>query len=255
MKSRKVTLTIIITLIVIIIIGIAASIVSQRPASAMEYMQLGRDERIKYAQERYSEFTKKEGQEFEVLVSFKYIPSDDICKLLSTQDNIISAFHCFDLNGECAIGSYTQCKGKDINKVVDDYYSSVYMLVDGQIDSYADYVESLKSSHNINTDFEADERLNEVADTYGKLIDTSPIEVNDEQKKPDMTLEDELRDAEHLLNQFILQKESMENGCFYIYGIRLVMSGADVKALLSNDAVLLIEILDFDNNDLITPIK
>lgn len=47
----------------------------------------------------------------------------------------------------------------------------------------------------------------------------------------------------------------MENGDFFIYGIRLVMTGAEVEELLSSDIVALVEVLDFDNNDLVTPIR
>ena len=40
-----------------------------------------------------------------------------------------------------------------------------------------------------------------------------------------------------------------------IYGIRIVMTGAEIDALLSSDTVALVEILNFDNNSLITPIR
>ncbi len=254
MLKKKAPFFILVSVVVIVAVVLAGTL---RPmtASAAEYMQLSKESRMEYAQDRYTEFAANPDKEYEILISFNEVPYKEIAALLSGQSNIIAAFHCFEANGECAIGGYTECEGKVAEKVIEDYYSSIYNLVVGQIESYDNFVEELKKSYEVDTDFVADEGANEPDDTYGKKIDTFPVEVNGKSKEPCMTLEDELRDAEHSLTQFVLQKEAMDNGDFYIYGIRLVMTGAEIEELLSSDNVALVEILDFDNNNLITPIR
>ena len=88
-----------------------------------------------------------------------------------------------------------------------------------------------------------------------KEIDTSPITIEDPIKEPDVTLEDELTEAEQSYFQFVAQKNAMDNGDFHVYGIRLIMTGEAIEEILVNDWVELIEILDFDNNKVISPIR
>lgn len=254
MLKKKTPLFIIVS-VVIIVAAVLVGTLRPATASAAEYMQLSKESRMEYAQERYAEFAANPDKEYEILISFNEVPYKEIAALLSEQSNIISAFHCFEANGECAIGGYIDCEGKIAEEVIEDYYASVYNLVIGQIESYDDFIEELRKAYEVDTDFVADEGANELDDTYGKEVDTSPVEVSGEGKEPCMTLEDELLEAEYSLTQFILQKEAMENGDFFIYGIRLVMTGAEVEELLSSDIVALVEVLDFDNNDLVTPIR
>ena len=214
--------------VVAIVSIILANSVFPLHTNASKYMQLSKGSRIEYAQKRYEEFTNHPDKEFEVLISFREVPYTEISALLAGQGNIISAFHCFEANGECAIGGYTECEGKSAEKVIEDYYENIYNLVTGQVEGYDDYIEGLKKS-------------------YG-----SDEEANTE---PNIALETALIDAEHSLKQFVLQKEAMDRGEFYIYGIRLVMTGAEIDKLIASDVVALVEILDFDNNNLLTPIK
>lgn len=254
MHKKKVPLFIFVSIVAIIAVVLVGTL---RPvtASAAKYMQLSKESRVEYAQARYAQFAANPDKEYEILISFNEVPYTEIAALLSGQSNIISAFHCFEADGECAIGSYTECEGKVAAQVIEDYYSSIYNLVVGQIESYDNFVEELKKSYEVDTYFVADEGATKSDDTYGKKIDTSPVEVNGKSKEPCMTLEDELRDAERSLTQFVLQKEAMDNGDFYIYGIRLVMTGAEIEELLSSNTVALVEILDFYNNNLLTPIR
>ena len=254
MYKKKTTLFILVS-VVVIVAAVLASTLRPVTASAAEYMQLSKENRKEYAQERYAEFAANPDKKYEILISFNEVPYTEIATLLSGQSNIISAFHSFEANGECAMGGYTECEGKLAEQVIEDYYASIYNLVVGQIESYDDFIEELRKAYEVDTDFVADEGANELDDTYGKEVDTSPVEVSGEGKEPCMTLEDELLEAEYSLTQFILQKEAMENGDFFIYGIRLVMTGAEVEELLSSDIVALVEVLDFDNNDLVTPIR
>ncbi len=64
---------------------------------------------------------------------------------------------------------------------------------------------------------------------------------------------DALKEAERRLTQLILQKEAMENGDFMISGIRLKATGENISKLLGYEKIALIEILEFDNNSLISP--
>ena len=192
-------------------------------------MQLSKENRFEYAQKRYEEFTNNPDTEFEVLISFKIARHTDIIALLSDQDNIISVFHCFRYRfGENAGDGYTECEGKDAKQVFENYYDNIYSSVVGQVEFYDEYIESLKES------FGYDEEGN---------------------TEPNIALETALNDAEKALAQYIMQKEAMELEGFHIYGVRLVMTGAEISELITSDAVALVEILDFDNNDLITPIK
>ncbi|MBR3845868.1 MAG: hypothetical protein IKM40_04790 [Clostridia bacterium] len=254
MLKRKELLLIFIILVAIVAVVVGCTI--HLPiASAAEYMKLSKASRIEYAKESYSEFSSNPDKEYEILISFNKANYKEIADLLSGQDNIISAFHCFEANGECAVGGYVECKGKTAEKVIEDYFSSIYNLVVGQIETYDDFVAELKKSYEVENGSISDNSTNDSYDTYGKEVDTSPIEITGEGKEPCMTLEDELRDAEHSLEQFLLQKEAMDNGDFYIYGIRLLMTGAEIEKILSDENVLLVEILNFDNNNLIVPIR
>ena len=228
MLKKKVPLFIFVSVIAILLITLACTL---RPVSvsAAEYMGLSKESRVEYAQDRYGVFAANPNKKYEILISFNEVPYAEIATLLSGQSKVISAFHCFEANGECAMGSYTECEGKAAEQVIEDYYANIHNLVAGQIESYDDYVEALKKSFGVDT--------------------------NEESKEPNIALENALRDAERSHAQFLLQKEAMDNGDFCIYGIRIVMTGTEIDALLSSDTVALVEILNFDNNSLITPIR
>jgi len=256
MITKKVSFLTIVSIVVIIAV-LASTFVFMRPVSvsAAEYVRFDKETRVKFAQERYCEFSSNPEKKYEVLVSFKNVPYKEISSLMAGEDNIISAFHCFEANGECAVGGYTECEGKNAERVVEDYYASIYNLISGQIESYDGFVAGLRKSFGFDDGFAEEKQAYDLPDTFGKEIDTSPIIIEDSQKEPDMTIEEALQDASHSLAQFVLQKEAMDNGDFYIYGMRLVMTGSEIEKLLSNDIVTLVEILDFDNNSIITPIK
>lgn len=228
MLKKKIPLFIFVSVIAILSITLVSTL---RPisVSAAEYMRLSKESRVECAQNRYAVFAANPNKKYEVLISFVEVPYTEIATLLYGQSKVISAFHCFEANGECAIGSYTECEGKAAEQVIEDYYANIHNLVVGQIESYDDYVEALKKSYGVDT--------------------------NEESNEPIIALENALRDAELSLAQFVLQKEAMDNGDFYIYGIRLVMTGAEIEELLSSNIVVLVEILDFDNNNLLTPIR
>lgn len=219
MFKKKQSLFVIVSILLVAAIACAITL---RPlkASAAEYMQLSKENRMKYAQDRYEEFAKNPDEEYEVLISFNNVSYKEIAEILSGQDNILSAFHCFEANGECAVGGYTECEGKNAETVIEDYYSSVYNLVVGQIESYDDFVDELKKSYEVDTNFVSSEKMVDSEEVYGKENDTSPIVIDGEGKEPDMSLEDALRDAEHSLAQFVLQKEAMDQGNFYIRRVR-----------------------------------
>ena len=68
-------------------------------------------------------------------------------------------------------------------------------------------------------------------------------------------MDEAIASAKNNLDQFKQQKETMDNGKFYIYGLRLVMTGSEIEKLQQAKNVTLVEILDFDNNDIITPLR
>ena len=211
----------------VVVVSLLVSGCSLVKASAADYMRLSEEDRVDYAQRNYPKFSENPDKKFEVLVSFRNVPYQELASLLDGQSNIISAFHCFEANGECAVGGYTECQGKAAQTVINDYYLSIYNLVVGQIESHDDLVEKIKKSY----------------------------ETGDEAKASDVAMEEELRDAERIYEQFVLQKEAMDNGEFHIYGMRLIMTGAEIEKLLYSDAVVLVEILEFDNNNILTPIR
>lgn len=254
MLKRKELLLIFIILVAIVAVALGCTI--HLPiASAAEYMKLSKENRMECAKEHYSEFSANPNKEYEILISFNKTNYKEIAELLSGQDNIISAFHCFETEDDCAVGGYVDCKGKTAEKVIDDYFSSIYNLVVGQIESYDDLIAELKKLYEVDNSFATGVSVSIPDETYGKKVDTSSIKITGKGKEPCMTLEDELRDAEHSLKQFLLQKEAMDNGDFYIYGIRLIATGAEIEKLLSDNNVSLVEILNFDNNNLLVPIR
>lgn len=67
-------------------------------------------------------------------------------------------------------------------------------------------------------------------------------------------LDEFLQSSEDNLRMLISQREAMDRGEFLVYGMRIVMSGRDIADILDSEYVLAVEILNFDNNNVIVPI-
>ena len=253
---KKKSTILIATIVIAITLAVAlTTILWPVEASATGYMKRSITDRISYEQSRYSEFAANPKKEYEVLISFKEVPYTRIATLLAEEDHIISAFHCFYAEGNRAYGGYTECENKRGDEVIHDYYASVYNLVVGQIENYDNLIFELKKSYQV-PDFSLNtQHKDEGEKFFGKKIDTSQITIEEPIKDADVTLEDELIEAEQSYFQFVAQKKAMDNGDFHVYGIRIVMTGEAIEEMLAYDLVELIEILDFDNNNVISPLR
>ena len=107
MLKRIATLAFVFSFAIIVIITLT-SVYSPVAASAIEYMHLSAQERIDIAKMRYSEFRANPEKEFEIMLSLEYMPHDEVAALLANENNIITAYHYFEANGECVYGGYNE---------------------------------------------------------------------------------------------------------------------------------------------------
>lgn len=261
---KKTTKTIIIAVALVLTGAIIAAAIAIRGknASAEEYMSLEDSEREEHARARYNEFSEHPDREFEILISFKDASTADIRALLAGEDEIISAFHCFVMPDDVFAGGYTECGGKTIDEVIDDYFASIYNLVTGQLADHDANVQLIIDSYAVGTEGDGEQGTEPDydIDTHGKDVDMSPLpdeELPEESGEDDLAaaLAEDLAYEEKLFQQLTLQKQSMDNGEFTITGIRLVMTGSEITELLNSSKVGLVEILDFANNNVLSPIQ
>ena len=199
----------------VILICVLAFFAYPSKASANEYLNLSKEERISVARAEYSKYSEKPDQKTEVLVTFKHITAGEIIDIIDDNVEIISAFHSFTALGQTAVGGYTDCEGKTVEEVMIDYYDSIYGMLGAAISNYEDnQVSAGKNTPEVNPWVE---------------------KMSGEYKR------------------FVLQKEAMEAGGFTITGIRMVAENRVISNLITSEKVYLVEKLDFDNNGIITP--
>ena len=64
----------------------------------------------------------------------------------------------------------------------------------------------------------------------------------------------EMFELKEKLDFYKAQKQSMDSNSFILTGIRIIAENNSLVEMLSSSEIIAIEILNFDNNDLITPI-
>jgi len=200
--------------------------------SAMEYMKLNATERKSYAEERYNVFEKNPKDYNDVLITTKHKRINYIFDKLPEDCEIISVYHCFTYNGRTMTGAYFDCKSKGKNEIQSAYYDEIHQLVLGAIDN------NKKRLREINGQFLED---------YSDDLPISVVERSNDE-------EELLRDLESKLKYYEAQLNDLEENNLQIYGLRIVAKNIDLEKLTHDPDVKIIEIMNFDNNDIVTPL-
>lgn len=223
-------------LIIIIIISIAFIFRNSR-ASTLEYMKNSPEQRILMANERIENIRNTPDKKSEAMISLmKETLYNDVAALLPENCEIISEFHSYTSSVKTVYGGYYDCANKSIEDIQTDYYDQIYGLVVngiGEQEKMLDEIESRLVAVGIDPETEA-------------VPENTPHDYDELLKEYKVA-------KEHLIH-LQEQKQDMEAGRFYITGIRVKAKNSDLYALAKSGKVLAVEILNFDNNDIITPV-
>lgn len=247
----------------VLVVIIAVSIVFNFPspqANALEYMKNSPEQRIQMANERIENIKNTPNQKSEVMISLmKGTLFKDVANLLPKDCKIISEFHSFTSSVKTVYGGYYDCTNKSIEDIQTDYYKEIHALVVNGIKEQKKILDEIESRLNINQEYPklSNIQKNNVSfdeDAIAKEIKPETIAV------PENTLPNydevlmEYKAAKEQLTHLQEQKEDMEAGKFFITGIRVKAKNSDLYALAKSGKVLAVEILNYDNNNIITPI-
>jgi len=247
----------------VLVLIIAVSIVFSFPkskANALEYMKNSPEQRIQMSNERIENLKNAPNKKSEVMISLmKGTLFKDVANILPKDCEIISEFHSFTSSVKTVYGGYFDCTNKSIEDIQNDYYKEIYALVDNgikeqetilnEIESRLSIIQENQESSNIqNNNVSYDE------DAIAKGIKPETIEVPENTQTNLDEILMEYKAAKEQLTHLQEQKENMEKGKFFITGIRVKAKNSDLYTLAKSGKVLAVEILDFDNNNIITPI-
>jgi len=231
MKTKKrilvfISLLLILTTVFVLWLSVDSKI------SAIEYMKFDKSERKSHAEERYNVFEKNPEDYTDVLITTEHRTINYIFEKLPEDCEIISVYHCFSYSGRVMTGAYLDCKSKGKNEIQSAYYDEIHQLVVGAIHN------TKKRLREINE---------QILEDYSGELPTSVIERSNDEEELIIDLETKLKYYEAQLND-------LEQNNLQIYGVRIVMKNSDIEKLTCDPDVKLIEIMDFDNNDIITPL-
>ena len=231
MKTKK-RIVVLISLILILLTVFVLWVRFDSKISALEYMELDATTRRSYAEKRYNVFEKNLDNYSDVLITTEHKRISCILEKLPEDCKIIRVFHCFSCNGRVMTGGYLDCKSKGKNEIQSSYYDEIHQLLVGAID---------------NTKKRLREIDGQILEDYSGELPTSDVERSNDE-------EELLIDLESKLKYYEAQLNDLEENNLQIYGIRIVMKNSDIEKLTHDPDVKLIEIMDFDNNDIVTPL-
>ena len=198
-------------------------------ASAAEYMAQTASERITSASSAYAYFTANPNQTTEVLVSLDSLESANLASLLPSDCEIVSLFHEFTYGGTSVYGGYRNCAQKTLPQIQRTYFDEIYGLVEATI-------------------VDLEKRISDYNEQL--LLDYGGAASIDSVANQDV----EMFELKEKLDFYKAQKQSMDSNSFILTGIRIIAENNSLVEMLSSSEIIAIEILNFDNNDLITPI-
>lgn len=272
-RSQKPVLVITSFIVTSIILGIVFMFIGPTQVSALEHMKYSNQERLDLAKYNYDIFKEKPNEKSEVLISFnKNISQYDVPELIPSDCKVIAEFHSFSVNDRTITGKYVNNDGKDILEVQDAYFDEIYQLVVNRKNKLEKKIRNLEEEK-AEIKFDLDALNLQTVSTTSDVSDMNadkdvaengkPIQENDKISVPDRQeeyaeyiaeIEKEISAMQKCLKNLILQKESMDKGEFNITGVRILDKNSEIYELTQKSQVKAIEILDFDNNNLIKPI-
>lgn len=252
---------VIIPLVLIVITAILIVFCSPgTQANALEYMKNSPEQRLQMANERIEEIRNTPDQKSEVMISLKKETHfKDVGSILPKDCEIISEFHSFTSSVKTVYGGYFECANKSVEDIQTDYYDEIHALVVNaikeqekildEIDSRLDIIQEYQKTPSIQKDNASFDE-----DAIAKEIKPETISVPENALTDYEEVLKEYKAAKDQLRHLMEQKESMEAGKFFITGVRVKAKNSDIYSLAKSGKVLAVEILNFDNNDIITPI-
>lgn len=235
MKNRRIITKL--SLLIVCILVLTTIIINNitTPISAIEYIKNTALQRKEIAESKYNEFKKNENQSTEVLISLSNIELNNLKDILPIDCEIVSIFHFYRYGDMIVSGSYIDCKGKSMTQIQSAYYYEIYNLVDGNLNHLKHELNSYYDQYMLDYSIaEADFNFDIVKENHEKEI----------------SIEELTRKIEFYSEQL----ESIKSGEFSIYGIRIIAKNSDILNIINNKHVSIIEKLEFDNNNIITPI-
>lgn len=203
---------------------------SPSKVSAKQYMELDSNERIKYATEQYAEFYKKPEEQFTAIVNFNDISIDSLEELFSENSEILVSYHCIiTSNGNVFTGCYDNVERIKAKNV---------------LIAHRDAINSFTNA-----------TLLKLEEKYATLMSDG---ANEKYLKKESDANSEYYQVLQKLNQTINKtkekQKALLDGKFRISGVKFKATGKEFLKIIDNNAVRLVELLEFDNNNIITPI-
>lgn len=227
LNCNKKRITLLLTLFILTII--LASVFNFEKANAADYMKLDYNERIDLAKKEYKCFSRNLDEYTEVLISFTdNIKLKDIDDIISNKFVTISLFHYFVSSKQIITGGYIDCKNKTLNCIQDDYYKDLLFLINDKIETLSNEIRKIEKGH--------------------------LEELEKERCEDQQPLTNKIKMYNENIEMLLLQKEEIINNNISVSGIRLYAKNEDIVVLLNDDSVRLIEVLNFDNPDIVTPL-
>ncbi len=234
-KNKKIIVSTITMITVIILIITVLSVNFAAPASAVEYMKNSAQQRLSIAELRYSDLSNNPSEKSEVLISLSNTTLDTVDALLPNGCEIIRVYHFFSDGNKTVTGAYNSCRNKNISDIQKSYFTEIYNMLLSNIEALEEEKQAMYNQYMLD-------------------FSISPNEFDPEDMNKDWVYQGEsiseiaariAFNTEHL--------ERMESVGLDLRGIRIKATNADLLDMLENENVKMIEILDYDNNDIIVP--
>ncbi|MBQ2758202.1 MAG: hypothetical protein IKJ88_08310 [Clostridia bacterium] len=195
--------------------------------SAREYMKFNISDRLAYAENRYNEFAELPEKEFTVMLSF----NDDVSLEEYANLDIIASYHnLVTESGRQSSGCYINNSQMKSNKIIKAHKEELYDVICSNLSELENKRENLQAElDSLKTYSKESDDFCEFYETIEKL-----------QNQIDKLKED---------------KKALREDKLQISGMKVKGSGAEMLNLIAEDFVYVVEILDFDNNNIITPIN
>lgn len=234
MKSKK-KVVIGTSLAAILALIIVSVVVFSLPASAAEYMKNTAVQRKELAEARYDELISNPQKESEVLISLKNVNLNQLNDLISDDYEIISVYHYYTDGKKVVTGAYTACSGKKISEIQSAYLSEISGMLESNIQGLTSDIDNYYYQYMLDYSIDVD--------------DFDPLTID-----PDWAQEESLAELNERLLFNTIHLEKVKGGEIILRGVRVKGLNSDIVKLLDSDNISMIEILDFDNNNLIAPV-
>jgi len=234
-KSRILLTVSFVAVIAIVVVMICLNAFAV-PASATEYMKKTAVQRLEHAENRYAELRANPEGKTEVLISFKDVSLSELHALLPQNCDVSVVYHYYTNGTKTVTGAYLRGQGKSIKEIQAAYYSEIHNMLVSNIEACEEEIQN-----------------------YYKLymLDHSLTEAQFNTMKIDPAWTNENETISELEERIEFQKEhlrQLKQGNFDLRGIRITASNADIVKMLESNNVLMVEILDFDNNNIVVPV-